>query len=156
MRFSDLCFPFQLKARSVTAWRPTGEHTGEISFFCWWNGLRGLEPAQPLDPKLTPRPLSLPSQWPIEAERSIPPEHEPSVVELHACSSRSCTITSADQVGTDERLAAQQQRSAAQSQQHALGMFHGESRAFTQQCDIIRRNTEMVDCETASNLSSGS
>ncbi|ERL85456.1 hypothetical protein D910_02875 [Dendroctonus ponderosae] len=25
----------QLKARSVTAWRPSGEHTGELSVFCW-------------------------------------------------------------------------------------------------------------------------
>ncbi|CAH1123637.1 unnamed protein product [Ceutorhynchus assimilis] len=25
----------QLKARSVTAWRPGGEHTGELSVFCW-------------------------------------------------------------------------------------------------------------------------
>lgn len=39
------CFCLQLKARSVTPWRNSSDHGGELSVFCWWDKLKGRTPS---------------------------------------------------------------------------------------------------------------
>lgn len=47
-------FLFQLKTRSVTAWRHATDHAGELSVFCWWDKLEGGS-LSPCDLEKTPQ-----------------------------------------------------------------------------------------------------